>query len=56
MTSAKVIVFVMLFVVAVCTSTISAARTYNDIAKVINPNLYSKVGPNALPFWTFAGR
>lgn len=36
-----------------------AGRSYNDIARVINPNPYANVGGNpfpAQPFWTYAGR
>lgn len=34
-------------------------RTYDEIAKVINPNPYSNIGGvpyPAQPFWTYAGR
>lgn len=37
----------------------SRSRTYDEIARVINPNPYANVGGSpfpAQPFWTYAGR
>lgn len=37
----------------------SRSRTYDEIAKVINPNPYNNIGGvpyPAQPFWTYAGR